>query len=85
MKTTLRIIGLTIIALGIRQTVAGAGPLTCYGTCTVTCPSGATYYYSTRNYDCCDKIVSACADGGQATWYPGYVWECYSEDPLICP
>lgn len=69
----LRSAGLALVLLTVSlstRTVQGA---TCEGTCTVSCGSGATYYYYEPNYWCCDHLGLACPDGSSASaveWSP---------------
>jgi hypothetical protein len=82
MKSLLRVLGLAIVILGVRLESAN-GSNFCMGYCTVTCESGASYVYSTRDYACCNKL-SVCPDGGQAEWWPGSGAECIDPWALIC-
>jgi len=81
-KSLLRMAGLVVIVLGLRSEMASA-VVFCTGTCTVTCDSGATYYYTTRNYQCCGKL-SVCPNGGSAEWWPGFGPECWDVPAEIC-
>jgi hypothetical protein len=80
MKTILRSAGLAAILLTVGMSTArGAG---CLGTCTVSCDSGATYYYYEQDYRCCARVNLACPDGSSAygtEWWPatcGYAQIC---------
>ena len=80
MKSLLRVVGLFIVILCVGREAATGFPY-CYGSCTVTCGSGETHWYSTTSWECCDK-VSVCPDGGWAEWWPGY--GCWGEEARIC-
>ena len=79
MKSLLRVVGLFVLILCVRQETAASFP-SCYGDCTVSCSSGETYWYYTTSFECCGKAV--CPDGGSAEWWPAY--GCWDEEARIC-
>ena len=74
MKTILRSAGLALVLLTASLGTRAAQGATCQGTCTVSCDSGATfYYYYDPNYSCCPRAGKTCPDGSTAygaEWWP---------------